>query len=125
MYFKKLELKHWQQFEEVDMDLHDRITIVTGSNGCGKTTVLNLFARHAGWNKPSLSTPKQDKGTGVINFFTRLFNGADKSSINKVGSIGYSNNVNSDLLIPNSNSAQYQIQPQSQQPVKCFFYTFS
>ncbi|WP_307976763.1 AAA family ATPase [Vibrio metoecus] len=75
MYFKKLKISKWQQFEEIEIDLHDRITIVTGSNGCGKTTLLSLLARHCGWVQVSLSTPKKDKKTGAIKFVQRFFKG--------------------------------------------------
>ena len=78
MHFKKFQLKHWQQFEEVDINFHDRLTIITGSNGCGKTTILNLLARHAGWDSLSLSTPKKDIGTGGVKFFTRMFGGKER-----------------------------------------------
>ena len=64
MFFSKLKLNHWQQFENIDLDIHERLTIITGSNGCGKTTLLNLFAKHSGWQGSSLSTPKKDKKTG-------------------------------------------------------------
>jgi predicted ATP-binding protein involved in virulence len=61
VYFDKLEIKQWQQFEEVELQLHERLTIITGSNGCGKTTLLSLFAKHSGWAHNSLSIPKKDK----------------------------------------------------------------
>lgn len=48
MNFNRLEVYQWQQFEKVDIELHDRLTILTGANGSGKTTLLNLFAKHAG-----------------------------------------------------------------------------
>ena len=46
VHFSKLILNNWQQFESIDIDIHDRLTIVTGANGCGKTTILNLFSIH-------------------------------------------------------------------------------
>ena len=73
MYFKKLEIGQWQQFESVRIDFHDRLTVITGANGSGKTTILNLFARHSGWEIFSLSTPKEEKSTGIVKFFVYIF----------------------------------------------------
>ena len=39
--FSGLYLSGWRQFEFVELDLHPRLTILTGANGCGKTTILN------------------------------------------------------------------------------------
>ncbi|MDH5302403.1 MAG: ATP-binding protein [Gammaproteobacteria bacterium] len=47
--------------------------------------------------------------------------GKDKSSVNRVGSIGYSSGANADLLIQNTDSAQYQVGLSNQQPAKCFY----
>ncbi|WP_410210709.1 AAA family ATPase [Aquirhabdus sp.] len=121
MFFKKLELRHWQQFEKIDLDIHDRLTILTGSNGSGKTTILNIFAKHFGWNHFSLSTPIQEKNTGIIKFVSRLFNGIDKSTESVIGKITYSNNQSCDLTISDSNSAQYHLNIQSQQHISCFY----
>lgn len=121
MFFHKLKLNHWQQFENVDLDIHERLTIITGSNGCGKTTLLNLFAKHSGWKGQSLSTPKKDKKTGVIRFFTRYFNGNKCEESNKVGEIVYTNNLTGNLLVSESNSAQYQMQIENQQTIKSFY----
>ena len=54
---KSLELNKWRQFESVDLDLSKQVTVVTGQNGCGKTTILNLINRHFGWNLSFVSTP--------------------------------------------------------------------
>lgn len=121
MYFKKLEIRKWQQFEEIELEFHDRITIVTGSNGCGKTTLLSLLARHSGWNHNSLSTPKKDKNTGAIRFVQRFFKGASEESGESVGTIQYSNNLSGRLLVQKIEAASYQVQIQNQQAVKSFY----
>lgn len=120
MHFKNLKINQWQQFEKIDIDLHDRLTILTGSNGSGKTTILNIFARHNGWNMQSLSIPKEEKNTGFIKFFQRYYSGADRSNEAKIGTITYSNNV-SEIRVPQGQNASYQLQLSNQQAVKCFY----
>lgn len=55
--FKRLTVHNWRQFKNVDLEFHDRLTILTGANGAGKTTLLHLLIRHWGWNLEYVSTP--------------------------------------------------------------------
>lgn len=121
MHFRKLELHEWQQFEKIDIEFHDRLTILTGANGSGKTTLLKILARHNGWNSTSLATPIKQSGSGVIQFLTRYFAGVNKSDIPVMGKIEYTNDISANIQVQNSNAAQYQIQIANQQPIKCFF----
>jgi recombinational DNA repair ATPase RecF len=59
--FRSLEIHTWRQIEQVEIQFHPRLTILTGANGSGKTTILNLISRHFGWSIPLVSTPKRDK----------------------------------------------------------------
>ena len=62
--FEKLSLHHWRQFERVEVSFHQRLTVLTGANGAGKTTILHILNRHWGWNIPFASTLRaQRKGT--------------------------------------------------------------
>lgn len=121
MYFKKLKLRQWQQFHSINIDFHEKLTVVTGANGSGKTTILNLFAQHFGWHSYPLSTPKEDLSTGEIKYCSRFVNGEDLSHSVNIGSITYSNDLNSQLNISNSKSAEYQIQIQGLQNLNCFY----
>lgn len=121
MHFKNLKINHWQQFEVVDLNIHDRLTILTGANGSGKTTLLNLIAKHFGWQSISLATPQQEKNTGFVKYLSRLFGGVDKSAEKQIGEFEYSNQVKAKIVIEGEGSAQYQISIQGQQSVSCFF----
>lgn len=121
MYFKKLKINHWQQFDTVDLDIHEKLTILTGANGSGKTTLLNLFAKHFGWQSVSLATPKHEKETGITKWFSRFFHGEDKSNENLIGEIEYSNQIKANLIVGEASHAQYQVSINNQQLIKCFF----
>ncbi|MBK6485035.1 MAG: AAA family ATPase [Chitinophagaceae bacterium] len=59
--FKRLKLRRWRQFENVDIDFSSNLSVLTGKNGCGKSTILNILGRHFGWNIHLISTPYLSK----------------------------------------------------------------
>ena len=119
--FKYLKISEWQQFDQVEIDFHNKLTVLTGANASGKTTILHrILARHAGWDTPSYSTPIQDKVKGIINRFTRWFNGENKNE-DIIGHILYTNDQQADIQIPISNSIEYVANIINQQGMRCFF----
>jgi predicted ATP-dependent endonuclease of OLD family len=55
MKFKSLKISNWKQFHAIDIEFHKKLTVLTGSNASGKTTLLNLLGRHFGWDFPELT----------------------------------------------------------------------
>lgn len=121
MNFKLLKINQWQQLENIDIEFHDRLTVLTGANGSGKTTILNLLARHAGWNNVQLATPKMDKKAGIFKFLYRHWNGEDKSIEKTIGKLIYNNGHEAIIQIPEGNSASYQIKLSNQTKLDCFY----
>jgi energy-coupling factor transporter ATP-binding protein EcfA2 len=120
MKFSKLTINRWKQFHEIDLEFHDRLTIFTGANGTGKTTLLNLLARHFNWNFPEISTPAKDKSSGLIKWFTNLFwkipNQTISNDTYKIGEINYDNGSKALLTIDDNNyGPQYYINIKPQQ----------
>jgi len=117
MLFKTLKLNQWKQFQDIDIEFHNRLTVLTGANGSGKTTLLNLLARHFGWEFQELATPATEKETGYLRYFTRIFKKNENIQDLKIGEITYDNGINSDLKINHSNTAKYQILIQYRTPI--------
>lgn len=124
MKFKKLKINDWKQFENIEIDFHPNMTVLTGANGAGKTTILNLLSQHFGWNFNELSTPIKDKESGVTKFFARISNLFIKTVYpedeqNKIGDLTYSDGSVSKLKVPegNANTPNYRISIEGQQPV--------
>lgn len=66
--FKRLHIQRWRQFADVDITFHKHLTILTGANGAGKTTVLNLLSKVIGWKPEFVSSVKKNKnGKGIYN----------------------------------------------------------
>ena len=122
--FAYLEIAGWRQFDAINITLHPRLTILTGANGCGKTTLLNLFSRHFGFNPQLLATPKIDS-SGIITFAKDLFrsvrglfsNLSQPSPSNEIGTLVYSSGERTPILVPDGNSVQFQLILQNQQVV--------
>ncbi|MCR9069974.1 MAG: AAA family ATPase [Rhodobacteraceae bacterium] len=103
--FRSIEIKDWRQFASVKVDFHDRLTILTGANGAGKTTILNLLNRHFGWNLALIGTPQLSK-RGVLRYVSDLwryrFFGESEAPApqNAFGTIEYADGAKAGLTLP-------------------------
>lgn len=124
--FKSIEIQDWRQFSSVDIEFHDKLTVLTGANGAGKTTILNLLNRHFGWNLHLVGTPRSGK-KGVIRFFSDLWNLRNLpledsgSKQNVFGKIVYENGKEAQLSIPHEVSNQYSVNILDQQSISGIF----
>jgi predicted ATPase len=124
--FKRVALQGWRQFEDVDIELHDRLTIITGANGAGKSSLLRIFSRHFGFDRPYLATPVLKEGKYVFSagVFVSLFRRISKivfdapPTSHVVGELHYSNGQKTNLNIPEASSVAMHLKLQQAQTVK-------
>lgn len=126
MHFKRLQVEQWQQFHKIDIDLSNRLTILTGANGSGKSTLLGILARHNGWDVGHLAVPRQEESSGIVRFMSRFFKGlsveATAPAQVQIGSLQYSNSISCALMLPTgNNTAHYQLHLMGMQAVPSFF----
>ena len=126
MKIEKIKIDNWRQFKHVDIELHPNLTILTGANGAGKTTILNLVNRHFGWQSQLVGTPKKDKKTGGLKFWSGLWSlfsdkEEDETKIPQgqveVGSINYDNKHTCKLSVPAVVGTTYNVNYNGQQQV--------
>jgi energy-coupling factor transporter ATP-binding protein EcfA2 len=119
MKFSKLTLKSWRQFENVDLDFHPRLTIVTGANGAGKSTVLRLLAQNYGWRGLLLATPTYTN-EGTLSYSSGVSDaphGATPLPSTSVGKFVYSDGQESQIMVPAATSITYNVTLGSQKPI--------
>lgn len=125
--FSSLRVQGWRQFGHVGIELHPRLTVITGANGAGKSSLLKIFTRHYGVDRPFLATPVKEISGGYA-YVTGLFTGAvakfwqklwaTSVDMTNVGSITYSNGIQSSLQVPLQSAVQYNVSIENQQPVQ-------
>lgn len=118
--FKRLSIDGWRQFKRVAIDFHPHLTVLTGANGSGKTSVLGILAQHFGWPRYFLSTPIKDKGSAAYRYLTGLQDEDEEitsenkettaSTITPIGRLEYSNNVVGTIYVPTQGNMQYSVQ---------------
>ncbi len=122
--FRSLTLHDWRQFRNVDIEFHSRLTVLTGANGAGKTTILNLLARHFGWSISLVGTPRISR-KGVRKYFSGILTGrkSPDPGNHEIGRIEYSDGEPAVIQVPFEVSDSYQVKLGGQQAVSGIYVT--
>jgi len=115
--FDKLTLSGWRQFHKIEIKFHPKLTIITGANGAGKSSLLSMLTQHFGWQNRFLGTPLKRRINGVVRFITGLRRVQKKDvSEYSVGTIEYSPSADA-ILKTSAEGLQYAINIYNQQSV--------
>ncbi len=125
--FKNITISGWRQFHNVSLDFHPRLTVITGANGAGKSSLLGLLTQHFGWQKLFLGTPLKKRINGVARFLSGVRRKKSSSYIprtpympqeneHEVGSVSYTNSASASLKTA-IEGIQYAVSIYNQQPV--------
>ncbi|MDB5758646.1 MAG: ATPase domain protein, partial [Burkholderia sp.] len=120
--FKSLSISGWRQFHNIAIEFHPRLTVITGSNGAGKSSLLNLLTPHFGWQRTFLGTPKKARLNGETRYLTGVRYGRfrrkppEPNAASEVGRVTYSNGVTGSIQVQ-SEVQQYNVSIANQQHV--------
>lgn len=121
--FRSLRIAGWRQFEDIRLEIHPRLTIITGANGAGKSTLLSFFSRHFGYNRNFISLPVSGK---LGKFLLGLFSSAssklnwkqEPNHARKIGEIIYDNGGFTAVRLPDQQGIHFYAQLDNQQEVE-------
>ena len=128
--FRQIQINRWRQFSDLDIAFHPRLTVLTGANASGKSTILNLLAMHFNWSRVYSSTPMRRRGAGRLwssrGFSFRRRRSDLDEGWHQVGALSYANGSETPVTVPEgdtSSRSQYSVALPQQQPVPGVFLT--
>lgn len=120
--FESIKIGDWRQFGEVDIRFHDRLTVLTGANASGKTTLLNILAKHFGWNVPLVRMRRSWRNRWLSDFFESFWKRRPPQALpegaREIGSITYVGGAVATLVDEDAESPTFELTISNQQPVK-------
>lgn len=124
--FSGITLSGWRQFRDLEIEFHDRVTILTGANGAGKSTILKILKCHFDYENDEkfLATPiKKDGktsfllGSWISTYLDTIFNRSKAQTAGQVGTISYSNGQVCNLNLPPQESISFSLTRSTSVPV--------
>lgn len=122
--FGRLEIDDWRQFESVSIQFHPRLTVLTGANASGKSTLLGILSRHFNWPKQYSSAPRRGAKSGSVwsNLGPRRSRRIAEATEGwaRIGSLDYASGARTEINVPTSNSPVrqgYDLFMPNQQPM--------
>lgn len=135
---RHLRIANFRQFREVNLDFHEKLTVLTGPNGAGKTTILNLLSRHFGWGSAFVGTPRRN-AAGLM-FSADIWSDAwlakyaewlqswsalrddppavpQPTTEQEIGTLTYADDRSSRMTVPANVGAQFYVNFQNQQQI--------
>ena len=118
---EQIQINDWRQFDNLTIDFDKRLTILTGANGSGKTTILNILSKAFGESVKFVSNVSEtadgsiDYTSSVIGDLEEKRDSNYKSSV--IGNITY-NSTTSSILVPEQVSTTYNIDLKDTKPCK-------
>jgi len=120
--FKDLEIREWRQFDKVEIDLSERVTVLTGANGTGKTTLLSTLVAHFGWSLSFVATPRIGRKSARrvrSDLHQRLlFDPQDEKRSVQIGEIRYDTGEVCRLMTKEVVEANYSLKYDNLRPVQ-------
>jgi predicted ATPase len=108
--FRALEIKSWRQFSLIELDLSKQLTVLTGENGTGKSTLLTILAdQFSRQQYPFISTPMsvggevRYMGAGLFPLFEH------RSNTSRIGEVIYDSGQAAAISIEESNKPEFQL----------------
>lgn len=111
-----LTVERWRQFSDVDIRFHPRLTVLTGENATGKTTLLGILSPHFSWFYQVLGVPIRKQGSTTwhpdgrirevgqsqIGTLTYAINGSDVTATLNVqdGALQYDVSISGQQFVP-------------------------
>ncbi|TSD89171.1 AAA family ATPase [Mycobacterium sp. KBS0706] len=137
--FSSIKINNWRQFSKIDINFHEKLTIITGVNGSGKSTILRILSQHFGIENVVLATPGGEGSAGPL-FLSGLFGRPDvnqnsmkweeeereieeenQEDVEEIGNILYSNGQTSALAIRFDGTLSYHVDIPSRQNIRGLF----
>lgn len=118
---ERLNLYEWNQFKDINIKFHPRITIITGANGSGKSTILRVVGSLIGWDYPEIGVPTDYENSLFMSGIKKeklIEQIENKSFLNsdfndygiKIGSVNLDSENGYDIFVPNKvDKASYSI----------------
>lgn len=118
---ERLQINNWRQFDNLNLNFDSRLTVLTGTNGSGKTTILNILSKAFGDSINFVSNVRRCPN-GDINYFPSVSGEVEecvnaRSRWSVIGRVTYDSQT-FPVLVPEEVSTTYQIQFEGSSPCR-------